>query len=633
MRLLGRSFRPGDSPRPYYLAVVGTCLLGAQLILIATLRGGFPKPLGPLGGGTFVAASGALLYAVGRRDLANRRTLTALLHQHEEALASLSALTDASMAILPLDRLLDELLVRLQEVLGVATAAILLFHEPDTDLEVEAWRGDGAADVLGTKAAADEGVLGQIVQSPGPVVMAHAGAQDQPALLRGLVSVAGCRIIVQGRPIGVCLVGSTARMEFADRDIQLLQLVADRAGVGIERKLLESGMREAQRMEAIGQVAGGVAHDFNNLLTVITGYTDLLYQRLDLDDDTNREMLGGISDSAARASLLTGQLLTIGRRQKPKPEVIEPAAALKALAEVLDRILGIDIALRWSLGPDTGNINVDPARFEQLILNLAINARDAMPDGGRLEIACGPGPGTPEEVEALELAPGRYVRITVADTGTGMDEETRRRCYEAFFTTKERSRGTGLGLTAVRGVVTDSGGSIVVNSELGKGTRFDLYLPRTDESVTVAVAHVPPAAARGAETILVVEDQPDVRRLICRVLDRGGYQVLSAEDGAGALQLSEHWDGRIDLVVTDVVMPNMRGPEVVEHLLKARPSMAVLYVSGDTDGTTVADRSIAQAAGLLAKPFKPSELSTRVRDVLDEHHRQARNGSPRPEPS
>ncbi len=512
------------------------------------------------------------------------------------------------------------------------TAGILLLSEGGSYLAVEAWRGSTLQAHRGTKVVADQGVIGRMAQSHDPLVVEDASADDPTALLAGLRSVAGCRIMVKGLLHGVCLVGSTVSKQFAERDVQLLQLVADRAGVGIERKLVESEMREAQRMEAIGQVAGGVAHDFNNLLTVISGYTDLLYQRMDLDD-TNREMLDGISDSAARAALLTGQLLTIGRRKEPKPVVMDPCSTLRALSEVLERILGIDIQLRWSLDQDAGNVSIDPSRFEQLILNLAINARDAMPAGGTLAITSEPASLETDAAESVGLSPGPYVHLTVADSGYGMDEQTRLRCFEAFFTTKERSKGTGLGLAAVHGVVTESGGTITVSSQLGVGTRFDIYLPRTEERVEVPAVAALPALSSGAETILVVEDQPDVRKLICRVLGRGGYQVLQAEDGPSALLLSERWDGPIELIVTDVVMPNMRGPEVVARLKESRPAMAVLYVSADTDGTTVADRSAAHAAGFLAKPFKPSELSTRVRDALDVNHRLVQSDSPLHEPS
>jgi len=215
----------------------------------------------------------------------------------------------------------------------------------------------------------------------------------------------------------------------------------------------------------------------------------------------------------------------------------------------------------------------------------------------------------------------------------GMDEETRRRCFEAFFTTKERSKGTGLGLAAVHGIVAEIRGTVAVSSEPGRGTRFDLYLPSSQDVVAAAVAEPAQPVLRGAETVLVVEDQADVRRLICRVLDRDGYLVLAAADGASAIKISDKWEGPIELVLSDVVMPDLRGPEVVAALKKSRPAVAVLYLSGYTDGTSVPDGLPSDTVGFLAKPFKPSELSSRVRDVLDEHRRRTRNGTQHPGPS
>lgn len=585
--------------------------------------GRLPTWFGILGAGIFMTASGALLCVVRRHDHANRESLGQLLH--EQALASLSALTDATMADLPLERLLDELLVRLEMVLGVDTAAILLLPEGDAELIIEAWRGTTSRPEGGARVATNEGLAGCIAQNTDPVVVADTSGAEPLGIFEGLASVAGCRIIAQQRLIGVCVVGSIKTTDFHDWDVQLLRLVADRAGLAIERKLLEGGMREAQRMAAFGQVAGAVAHDFNNILTVISGYTELLRQQPDLGDDS-RGMVGNISDSVARAAILTGQLLTIGRSQEPKPVVIEPTSTLRGLSEVLQRILGIDITLCWSLDPTSGNIKVDPAHFEQLILNLAINARDAMPVGGSLAITCSPGMQA-EGSEAPILGP--YVHLTVADTGVGMDDETRRRCFEPFYTTKAPTKGTGMGLAAVQGVVLESGGSIAVTSYLHKGTHFDIYLPRTDEPVAEVPAEPQPALAQGQETVLVAEDDASVRRLICQVLGRAGYQVIAADDGPSALVLCEQQTVPVEIVVTDLVMPGMGGPDLVERLRILWPSVAVLYLSGDTDDGVDDDRVAADVAGVLAKPFKPSELSSRVRAALDEN-RQARSGTQRP---
>jgi PAS domain S-box-containing protein len=422
---------------------------------------------------------------------------------------------------------------------------------------------------------------------------------------------------------------SAAPMLSADGQAQaMLTLAVDIT----DRKRLEAGLREAQRIEAIGQVGGGVAHDFNNLLTVIAGYTALLLGRGDLDD-SGRQMLDGISDAADRATVLTGQLLTFSRRQSPNPVVLAPTLALLALAQVLDRILGVDITLRWNLDDTTGNVRIDASRFEQVILNLAINARDAMPGGGYLDIV-----SRPEVIDSaggarLSLAAGRYIHMSVSDTGTGMDVETKRSCFDPFFTTKDRSKGTGLGLAAVRGIATENGGGISVTSAPGRGTTFDVYLPRTDEALAVAAVDAPIATPGGTETVLVVEDEASVRALVRRVLEREGYLVLEAAGAAQAFEVADAWDAPIDLVLTDVIMPGMRGPAVVEVLKQKRPSMAVLFMSAYTDGTGVADAMEGQRAKLLAKPFKPSELAATVREVLRDQEHEARIDSPRREPS
>jgi signal transduction histidine kinase len=330
-----------------------------------------------------------------------------------------------------------------------------------------------------------------------------------------------------------------------------------------ERRRFQEGLREAQRMEALGQVAGGVAHDFNNLLTVITGYADLLTRRLTLDQE-DQQLFDNIRSAADRASVLTNQLLTISRREVAKPVVLAPDVSLEAIGDVLQRILGIDVALQSDLHADAGNIRIDPGRFEQLILNLAINARDAMPGGGCLKIATAKETLSLAAAVALRIRPGRYVRISVTDTGIGMDEATRQRCLEPFFTTKDRSKGTGLGLAAVKGIVEEGGGAIEIDSEVGRGTTFTMHLPSVDVEEQHVVEPIAPPAhlQQGTETVLIVDDQPDIRELIRKVLDHDGYLVLEAPSGAEAIRIAERWEGPIELLVTDVMMPNMRGPDV-----------------------------------------------------------------------
>jgi two-component system, cell cycle sensor histidine kinase and response regulator CckA len=407
---------------------------------------------------------------------------------------------------------------------------------------------------------------------------------------------------------------SVAPLRASDGAVQaILMLAADVS----ERRRLQEGLREVQRMDALGQVAGGVAHDFNNLLTVITGYADLLSRRLTLDDD-DRRLLDNIRGAAERAAVLTGQLLTISRRQIPKPVVLSPDVSLHTIGDVLQRILGIDITLDWDLGAKGGCILIDPGRFEQLVLNLAINARDAMPDGGCLRIATSV-VSVERDVAGDEPEKVDEVRITVADTGLGMDDETRRRCFEPFFTTKDRSKGTGLGLAAVQGIVDEAGAVISVDSEPGRGTIFTVLFPLVD--VGEPLADAPPVAAgpttRGSETILVVDDETEVRQLVTKVLRFDGYLVLEARGGPDAIRIAERWEGPIELLITDAIMPGMRGPEVAAAVKALRPRIRVLLISGYTDRPTFPADVDSDPLGFLAKPFKPSEISDRVRKILD----------------
>lgn len=403
-----------------------------------------------------------------------------------------------------------------------------------------------------------------------------------------------------------------------------------------EHNRFQESVLRAEQMEALGQVAGGVAHDFNNLLTVISGYTDLLSREPRLASG-DRELLNGIATAADRASVFTRQLLAISRREVTNPVVVAPDAALRSLGKVLERILGIDVALEWRLDPAAGHIRIDPGRFEQVILNLAINARDAMPHGGSLTISTDSVSPDAGKIQRLGLPPLWHVRITVTDTGAGMDEATRTRCFEPFFTTKERVKGTGLGLAAVHSTVSESEGHIEVSSQPGVGTSFELYFPRVNQSVAPA----PPEQSEqevhrrpGSEIVLVVEDQAEVRNLIRRVLERDGYLVLEAVGGAEALQVAQQWEGPIELLITDVVMPGMRGPEVATAIKALRPSIKVLFTSAYSHGTILPDGVGGEPAAVLPKPFKPSELIAQVRSLLDQRrHRLVRSDSPPPGPS
>ncbi len=384
-----------------------------------------------------------------------------------------------------------------------------------------------------------------------------------------------------------------------------------------ERRKLEGQLRHAQKMDSIGQLAGGIAHDFNNLLTVINGYSEILLDRLGVDAPM-RAGLQEIQKAGQRAAMLTGQILAFSRRQMLQPQVLDLNELVRNLEQMLKRLIGEDITLTSILDPAIGPVKADPGQLDQVLVNLAVNARDAMPSGGRLTIETAP-------VELDEAyarmhpgaTPGPYVMLAVSDTGCGMDAETQARVFEPFFTTKEKGKGTGLGLSTVYGIVKQSGGYITVYSEVGCGTTFKIYLPRiTGEAPRAAKpAAAPPPT--GSETILLVEDEEAVRAFTRSVLESQGYTVLEARDGAEALRLAQDHPGEIHLLVTDVVMPGLSGRALAERLAPARPTMNVLYLSGYTDNAIVHHGVLDDDIAFLQKPFTRDALARKVRAILD----------------
>jgi nitrogen-specific signal transduction histidine kinase/CheY-like chemotaxis protein len=385
-----------------------------------------------------------------------------------------------------------------------------------------------------------------------------------------------------------------------------------------ERTEIEQQLWQAQKMEAVGRLAGGVAHDFNNLLTAILGYAELLLSDL-RDDDPRSQDLREIRKAGVSAASLTRKILAFSRKQPLEPEVLDLNAVVRSLHGMLGRLIGEDIRIEVRLAPDLGRVKADPGQIEQVLLNLATNARDAMPQGGTLTIDTqNAGLDDTAVRRHLAAAPGEYVMLAVSDTGCGMPPEVQARVFEPFFTTKPRGIGTGLGLSTVYGIVKQSGGDISVYSEPGRGATFKVYLPRVDGPVGARPALVgPDVPVSGSETILLVEDNRGLRELARKVLERLGYAVLDAADADQALHLSEQHAGPIHLLLTDVVMPGMSGVALVERLTPTRPAMKVLYMSGYTDEAVVAAGVLPQRVTFLQKPFTPDSLARKVRQVLD----------------
>ena len=384
-----------------------------------------------------------------------------------------------------------------------------------------------------------------------------------------------------------------------------------------ERRKLQEQFRQAQKMEAIGRLAGGVAHDFNNVLSVILGYANLALEYVKPGDPLHGD-LREIETAGQRAAGLTRQLLAFSRQQVLQPRVLDLFEILAGMKSMLGRLLGEDVALHLPTAVGQHCILADPGQIEQVVMNLAVNARDAMPEGGTLTIEV-----TDVTVDASaaddssDVPSGSYVMLRVVDTGTGMDGETKLHIFEPFFTTKEQGKGTGLGLATVFGIVQQSGGGIRVRSEVGRGTAFEIYLPRTEPSSDgPSIAQPTASIERGSETVLLVEDEVHVRALACSILRRSGYHVLEAANGGEAFLISREFAGEIQLLLTDVVMPRMSGRVLAEELAPQRPAMKVMFMSGYTDDAIVRHGVLASGVALLQKPFTPELLLRRVREVL-----------------
>jgi len=378
------------------------------------------------------------------------------------------------------------------------------------------------------------------------------------------------------------------------------------------RRLLEEQLLQAQKMEAVGKLAGGVAHDFNNLLTVILSQSEIVARRV--PDKILKDALGDVTDAARRGAGLTRQLLAFARKQLVEPKTLDLNTLIGDLMNLLRRLITENVELEFLPAPGLFSVRIDPSQVEQIVVNLAVNARDAMPSGGKLTIKTANVIIPPGDLG--EVRPGEWVLLTMTDTGEGMSEEIRRHAFEPFFTTKERGRGTGLGLATVHGIVSQSEGHIAVTSEMGQGTTFRVWLPRVVESNAHSSRRVL-TPGKGNPTVLVVEDEPTVRRVACEVLGEVGFRVLEAPDADSAIAVASSHSGTIDLVVTDVIMPGKSGRTLVDALLVARPGMHVLYTSGYTDDLIAHHGVLGPGVSFLQKPYAPADLIDKVWRTLE----------------
>jgi PAS domain S-box-containing protein len=513
--------------------------------------------------------------------------------------------------------------------LDVMLARVWVLNESEGALDLLASATSAGLDLPATMVSIGAPLAAGIARARGPHLTndltADAdvdGHERAWARRAGVSAFAGYPLVVQDRLVGV--MGLFARAPFTPSVMEAMASVAVGIAQGIERTRTEQALRhsedqlrQSQKMDAIGRLAGGVAHDINNLLTVIMGQTDFVLKRLEAQHPL-RKQLEEASKAAERAAKLPRQLLAFSRKQVLQPVVVNLNTVVDNVTSMLRMMIGEDIELSTVLDPALGRVKVDPGQVEQVIMNLAVNARDAMPQGGHLTIDT-----ANVELDAAYarlhsgVVPGSYVMLAVSDTGCGMDAEVRSHLFEPFFTTKEQGKGTGLGLSTVYGIVKQSGGYVWVYSEPGQGATFKIYFPRLEEAALAPAQPPGPRPERGHETVLLVEDDPQVRSLAGQILRENGYRVLEASDGREACGMTDTHPEPIKLLVTDVVMPRMSGRELAERLTASLPGLRVLYMSGYTD-SAIAHHGVLDAEKvLLQKPFTEDALVRKVRDVLD----------------
>jgi two-component system, cell cycle sensor histidine kinase and response regulator CckA len=496
----------------------------------------------------------------------------------------------------------------LQELVAASPLATMML---DLDGRVMLW-SPAAEDLFGWRA---NEVLGR--------VLPHVPPSELPEVREVLRRVGRGEVISgmelrrqnkEGRSIQAELYAAPQR-DAAGHIIGVIEQMADIT----TRRQVEEALLQTQKMESIGRLAGGVAHDFNNMLTAISGFAQLLIQ--DLPPGTQEhENAEAIRRAASQAASLTQQLLAFSRRQVLQPRILDPNETVRGMEPMLRRLIGENVDLGIHLHSSEGRIRADPAQLEQIVLNLTVNARDAMPNGGRLTIETGRAVfDTAYTAEHFAVNPGDYLMLAVSDTGIGMDRATRAHVFEPFFTTKERGKGTGLGLATIYGVVRQSGGHIWLYSEPGQGTTFKVYFPVVKDELSEPEVVLPDVAG-GTETILLVEDERGVREFAQAILVRKGYTVLAAADPREALAIVESQDGPIDVLVSDVVMPVLSGPELARRVLEARPGIRVLFLSGYTEELIQSEGRLSGMDAFLSKPFTAEDLARKVGEITSTAH-------------
>jgi PAS domain S-box-containing protein len=567
------------------------------------------------------------------RDITQRVLAEEGLRRRNRELTMLNQIIAASASGLEMEAVLETACRELAQTFGAPGALAILHNEEQTRAMVVAEYGSDSWPRGLNMAIPIEGnpLLQDLIVHKMPLLAGNAqGQAPQPAPLehlgqRGINALLMLPLVVEGTVAGSLCLGASEPRHFSAEEISLAWNVAGQvAGVlaqvrlNQQRRQLEAQYYQAQKMEAVGQLTAGIAHEFNNLLTAINGYAELVQLQL-MPGDPLRDMVERVQNSGRRAAGLVRQLLAFSRRQVMEPRVVSLNEVVSDMGRMLQRIIGENIELVTVLAPDVWPVKVDPAQIEQVVVNLAINARDALPVGGRLCIETANVVLDADYAAShLEVQAGDYVLLAVSDTGVGMDERIKARLFEPFFTTKDVGQGTGLGLSVVYGVVRQSGGHIDVYSQEGAGTTFKIYLPRAKEVLQPAVprwgmAEIPV----GQETILLVATDESVRDLARRLLRGQGYTVLEARNGQEALLVSAHHSGPVHLLLTDMVMPGLSGKALADELAQARPELKILFSLGYADLGIDQHDSLEPSVAFLRKPFSPMTLALRVRQVLD----------------